>query len=230
MTELPGKVAYRWPQGLIALLAFICMQGPTVARAQTAVDQSQAAAVANYVVQAGDVLSVLIWGWPAATDKLEGRFPIESNGRVYLPVIGAVEVAGKTTERVQAELRQRLNAEQQQAVIVIEPLFAVAINGEVRVPNVYDFRPGQTAFDAITRAGGYTDQADRKKMLLVREGNAQQLEAGDASALAAQLAQLPLKSGDRIQVHRRGRISVQTWLNILQTAIAAVTLYTLLSD
>ncbi|HEY0671940.1 MAG TPA: polysaccharide biosynthesis/export family protein [Longimicrobiales bacterium] len=230
MTDHPGKVAYRWPQGLVALLAFLCFQVPATARAQSAVDQSQAAAVANYVVQAGDVLSVLIWGWPAATDKLEGRFPIESNGRVYLPVIGAVEVAGKTTERVQAELRQRLNAEQQQAVIVIEPLFAVAINGEVRVPNVYDFRPGQTAFDAITRAGGYTDQADRKKMLLVREGNAQQLEAGDASALAAQLAQLPLKSGDRIQVHRRGRISVQTWLNILQTAIAAVTLYTLLSD
>lgn len=230
MTDIPGKVAYRWPQGLVALLAFICIQVPSVARGQSAVDQSQASAVANYVVQAGDVLSVLIWGWPAATDKVEGRFPIESNGRVYLPVIGAVEVAGKTTERVQAELRQRLNAEQQQAVIVIEPLFAVAINGEVRVPNVYDFRPGQTAFDAITRAGGYTDQADRKKMLLVREGNAQQLEAGDASALAAQLAQLPLKSGDRIQVHRRGRISVQTWLNILQTAIAAVTLYTLLSD
>ena len=168
--------------------------------------------------------------WPNATDQLEGKFPVESNGRVHLPVIGAVDVAGKRTEVVQAELRNRLGAEQQQAVIVIEPLFAVAINGEVRVPNVYDFHPGQTAFDAITRAGGYTEMAEQKKVLLVRAGDARLLEAGSANALAAILAQTPLQSGDRIQVNRRGRITVQTWLNILQTAIAAVTLYTLLSD
>jgi polysaccharide export outer membrane protein len=225
-----GNVAGRRLRGSIALAALFCVLFVPALGAQNAVDQSQAAAVANYVVQPGDVLSVLIWGWPNATDQLEGRFPVESNGRVHLPVMGAVDVAGKRTEVVQAELRDRLRAEQQQAVIVIEPLFAVAINGEVRVPNVYDFRPGQSAFDAITRAGGYTENAERKQVLLVRNGAAQLLEAGSSNALAAVLAQTPLQSGDRIQVNRRGRISVQTWLSILQTAIAAITLYALLSD
>jgi protein involved in polysaccharide export with SLBB domain len=230
MADKQGKDAFDGPRVLSTLLAFLCFFGIPSAFGQSAVDRSQAAAVANYVVQPGDILSVLIWGWPAASDKLEGRFPIESNGRAYLPVVGAVDVAGKTVERVQADLRQRLAGEQSQAVIVIEPLFAVAINGEVRVPNVYDFKPGQTAFDAISRAGGYAENANRKQVLLVRDGASQLLSAEDESQLATLLAQTPMRSGDRLQVHPRKRFAWITYLNILQTAIAAVTLYTLLND
>lgn len=229
MADKLGNGAQGWPQAITAMVAFVCFLIPGLASAQVAVDRSQSTAVANYVVQPGDVLSVTIWGWPAPSDKLEGRFPIESNGRTHLPVVGSVDVAGKTTEQVQTELRQRLAAEQRQAVIVIEPLFAVAVNGEVRQPNVYDFRPGQTAFDAVARAGGYTTDADRKELVLVRDGVSQSLTAGDASQLAAQLAQTQLKSGDRLLVHPRKRVAVATWLNVIQTAVAAVTLYTLIA-
>ena len=102
------------------------------------------------------------------------------------------------------------------------------LNGEVRQPNVYDFHPGQTAFDAIARSGGYTEDADRKQVLLVRDGNSQTISAENVNELAAQLAATQLKSGDRLLIHPRRRGSVVTWLNVLQTAVAAVTLYTLL--
>jgi polysaccharide export outer membrane protein len=230
MTDKLGNGAGIGPKVVATFLAFLCFQMPGVATAQSATDRSAAAAVANYIVQPGDVLSVLIWGWPAQTDKLEGKFPVEANGRAYLPVIGAVQVAGKPTAQVQADLRTRLAAEQSQATIIIEPLFAVAVNGEVRLPSVYDFRPGQTVFDAVSRAGGYTQDADRKKVLLVRDGAARTLAGGSSDELAAMLAQTPLESGDRILVHERKRTNITTFLNILQTAIAAVTLYTVLND
>jgi protein involved in polysaccharide export with SLBB domain len=230
MTDKLGKEAQRWPQALSALVAIVCFLVPGMAAGQTAADRTQTNALANYVVQPGDILSVMIWGWPAASDKLEGRFPVESNGRAYLPVVGAVEVAGKPAERVQAELRQRLAAEQSQAVIVIEPLFAVAVNGEVRQPNVYDFRPGQSAFDAVARAGGYSENANRTEILLVRDGSSQSLAAAGPGELAALLARTQLKSGDRIQVQPRKKVAVATWLNVLQTAVAAVTLYTLITN
>ena len=230
MTDKLGNGAASRPGIIAILMAFVCFLIPAIAAAQAATDRSAAQAVANYVVQPGDVLSVLIWGWPTQADKLEGKFPVEANGRVYLPVVGAVDIAGKTTERVQADLRQRLAGEQSQAVIVIEPLFAVAVNGEVRLPSVYDFRPGQTVFDAISRAGGYAQEADREKVLLVRDGSPQTLSAGNASDLAALLARTPLRSGDRLQVYARKRTNITAYLNILQTAIAAVTLYTILND
>ena len=230
MTDKLGRDAASRPKVVSIFLAFVCFLVPALAAAQAATDRSAAQAVASYVVQPGDVLSVLIWGWPAQAEKLEGKFPVEANGRVYLPAVGAVEVAGKTTERVQADLRQRLASEQSQAVIVIEPLFAVAVNGEVRLPSVYDFRPGQTVFDAISRSGGYAQDADREKVLLVRDGASQTLSAGNASELAALLARTPLRSGDRLLVYARKRTNITTYLNILQTAIAAVTLYTILND
>jgi polysaccharide export outer membrane protein len=230
MTDKLGNGAGIGPKVIATFLAFVCFLMPGLATAQSATDRSAAAAVANYVVQPGDVLSVLIWGWPAQTDKLEGKFPVEANGRVYLPVIGAVQVAGKSTSAVQNDLRTRLAAEQSQATIIIEPLFAVAVNGEVRLPSVYDFRPGQTVFDAVSRAGGYTQDADRKKLLLVRDGVAREMNAGSASELAAQVAQTPLQSGDRLLVYERKRTNITAFLNILQTAIAAVTLYTVLND
>jgi protein involved in polysaccharide export with SLBB domain len=105
----------------------------------------------------------------------------------------------------------------------------VAVNGEVRLPSVYDFRPGQTVFDAISRAGGYGQEADREQVLLVRNSAPQTLTAGNASELAALLAQMPLQSGDRLMVYPRKRVAIMTYLNVLQTAIAAVTLYTLLN-
>lgn len=228
MTDKLGRVALNRPQVHLALLAILCCLLPAKAMAQTPGDQGQAAAVAEYVVQAGDVLSVVIWGWPTPTDRVEGKFPVESSGRVYLPVIGAVTVAGKATERVQAEVRERLTAEQRQAVILVEPLFAVGVNGAVTQPGVFEFRPGQTVFDALSRSG-YEDRADRTQVLLVRNGEAQTLSAGNASELAALLARTPLQSGDRLVVHPRKRLASSTLLTVLQSAVAAVTLYTLLA-
>ena len=230
MTVKLGSAAISRPGILSILVALICFMLPSVLPGQTAIGKGQAQALASYIVQAGDVLNLTIWGYPNPADKLEGRFPVEANGRAHLPVVGEVEVAGKTTERVQAELRRKLAGEQRQAVIVIEPLFAVGVNGEVNLPNVYDFRPGQTLFDAVTRAGGYTLEADRKKLLLVRDGQPQNLTGNDASDLAAQLAQTPLRSGDRLLIHPRKRLTVGTVLNVLQAAVAAVTLYVLIQN
>jgi polysaccharide biosynthesis/export protein len=230
MTVNLGKDAFSRPGILSILVALLCFLQPQALAGQTAVDRNQAQAVASYVVQPGDVLSLTIWGYPSPADKLEGRFPVEANGRVYLPVVGQVDVAGKTTERVQAEVRQRIAAEQSQAVISIEPFFVVGVNGEVHLPNVYDFRPGQTVFDAVVRAGGYTLEADRKKLLLVRDGQPQTVEADDANELATQLAQMPLRSGDRLLIHPRKRLTAGTVLNVLQAAVAAATLYALLTN
>ncbi len=54
------------------------------------------------------------------------------------------------------------------------------------------------------------------------------LTGESAGQLAALLAQTPLKSGDRLLVYARKRVGVTTILNVLQTAIAAVTLYAVL--
>lgn len=229
MTDKLGRVARSRPQILLILTALFCCLTPWPATAQTANDQNRAAAVAAYKLQVGDILSITILGWPTPSEQFEGRFPIESTGRAYLPIVGAVDVAGKTTEIVQAELRQRFAAEQSQAVILVEPVFAVSVNGEVREPGVYDFRPGQTIFDALSRAGGYTSAADRTDLLLVRAGNGRTLSAASANELAALLAEATLQSGDRLLVHPARRFYSTTVLTTLQVLIGLATLYSVVT-
>ena len=224
-----GREAFSGPRMHGIYVALLCLFTPAIALAQAATDRTQAQAVAAHVVQAGDVLGVLIFGWPNPTERLEGKFPVEANGKVHLPVVGAVDVAGKTTERVQAELRQRLASEQNQAVITIEPLFAVGINGDVRVPGVYDFRPGQTVFDAISRAGGFGADAERTKLLLVRDGRSQTLEASSQDEFAALVATTPLQSGDRLMIGTRRRFSARGLFDVVQAVISVFTLYALIS-
>ena len=230
MADKLGREAHGGPRVkcILAAYAFLCLPG--MLAAQTAADRAQAQAVASYVVQAGNVLNVMIYGWPTPADKLEGRFPVEANGKAHLPVVGTVDVAGKTTEQVQAELRQRLASEQNQAVLAIEPLFAVGVNGEVRQPGVFDFRPGQTVFDAISRASGYALDANRGKVWLVRDGQTRTLQAESQEALAALLATTPLQSGDRVMIGQRSRVSSRSIWEVFQALIAVATLYSLLSD
>ena len=229
MTDKLGRVACNRPTAWMGVLVLLFLTNTAVARAQTANDQNRAAAVAAYKLQVGDVLSITILGWPTPAEQFEGRFPVESTGRAYLPIVGGVEVAGKTTEAVQAELRRRFAAEQSQAVVLVEPVFAVAVNGEVREPGVYDFRPGQTIFDALSRAGGYTNAADRTDVLLVRAGSSRTISASSANELATLLAEATLQSGDRLLVHPARRFYSTTVLTTLQVLIGVATLYSVVT-
>ena len=78
MTDKLGNGAGIRPKVALTFLAFVCFLIPGMAAAQSATDRSAAAAVASYVVQPGDVLSVLIWGWPTQTDKVEGEVVTEN--------------------------------------------------------------------------------------------------------------------------------------------------------
>lgn len=183
----------------------------------------------SYVVKPGDVLKVRIWGWPEPATELEGTFPVESSGVAHLPVIGAMQVAGKTAEEVQREFRTRFAEEQRNPVVTISPAFAISVMGEVRNPGVIDVFPGYTVFDALTTADGFQEQANRSAVLLVRGGTTRTLSGGNAEETAALLAQTPLESGDRIIVQRARSAGVVTINTVLQAVLSAATLIVLIA-
>jgi polysaccharide biosynthesis/export protein len=184
---------------------------------------------AKYVVQAGDVLKVRLWGYPEPGSQTEGSFQVESNGTVYLPVIGPVTVAGKTSEQVQADVRARFAVEQRNPVVTVFPLFAVSVMGEVNGPGVVDVAPGYTVFDAISTAGGFTDDANRTSVLVVRQTGTITVGGGDAAAAAAAMAQHPLQSGDRIVVLRTKTPRTGSVVLVLQGLLYAASLYVLIA-
>ncbi|MGQ0562776.1 MAG: polysaccharide biosynthesis/export family protein [Gemmatimonadota bacterium] len=215
-------------QRLLAI-AFTLMWVGT-AGAQNRLDRATATFEgAKHVVQQGDVLRVRIWGWPEPTSVIEGSFPVEADGVAHLPVIGRLEVVGQTAEQVQEEFRRRFAEEQRNPVVTVTPLFAVSVMGEVRNPGVVDVAPGYTVFDAVSLTGGFTDDANRRKVLLVRGGGTREIEGGSAGEAAALLAQTPLESSDRIVVLQSRASGINTLNLVLQGIWYAASLAVLIS-
>jgi protein involved in polysaccharide export with SLBB domain len=230
MADKASAGAIRGFSKALLLLALAWAGGYGELHAQARQDRATATfAGAKYVVQPGDVLKVRIWGYPNPGDQTEGSFQVEGNGTVFLPVIGPLAVAGKTAEEVQAEFRTRFAVEQRNPVVTVFPLFAVSVMGEVRGPGVVDVAPGYTVFDAISTAGGFSENANRNSVLVVRKTGTITVGAEDPSEAAAAMAQMPLESGDRIVVQRSRRPRLGSITTLLQGLLYAASLYVLIA-
>ena len=88
-------------------------------------------------------------------------------------------------------------------VIFIPPVGpTAAIDGEVRRPAIYELR-GNTPLSAlISLAGGFTPEADERRVTVVRRGDDQRLVAVDVPQTSAQGRAERLRNGDSIRVAR----------------------------
>lgn len=122
-----------------------------------------------YRLGAGDKIRVLVYNEP----QLGGDFSVSGDGELSLPLIGNVQVAGKTLEKVSQEVQARFaNGYLRDPRISMEvqtyrPFF---ILGEVRSPGQYPYLSGLTAMNAIATAQGYTPRAGKKTVLIRRFG------------------------------------------------------------
>ncbi len=159
-----------------------------------------------YRVRTGDLLRFRLWAGQSEL-PVQGDFQVEESGVVYFPRVGKIEVTGKTIEEVRESLRVAYQNEFGNPVVTIVPIFPVAVMGAVRLPATIEATPGLTVFDAITKTGGFLPEANRKEVLLVRNGESTRIDATGALG-AAHLSDLRLESNDRVVVETRSRITI----------------------
>lgn len=148
--------------------------------------------------------------------ELSGQFQIGEDGRVLLPVVGFVHVAGRPFDEVQDEITRAYSRELVRPELRVVPLQRIAVLGEVRTPGLYRLDPTHSVADALAAAGGLGSQASRGKITLVRNGEVirGQLDPGST------VLDLAVRSGDQIIVGRRGWVGENT--PILLGALASV--------
>lgn len=108
--------------------------------------------------------------------QIQAVLPILPDGKISAPFVGLIDVAGRTTAEVEAELteryKERLKLRDPKVSVVVlryRPIRA-AVNGMALQPGRYeDFRPGDTVLSLLNRAGGVApDRADLYRATLVR--------------------------------------------------------------
>ena len=122
----------------------------------------------RYLLWAGDTIEVNVLSAP----ELSREVTVAPDGRVRIPLSGPVMAAGRTADEVRIAFAKALARELKEPdVEVITTAYAsqrVFVGGEVQSPSIYDL-PGQIGpLQAIVMAGGFTDRARQREVVLMR--------------------------------------------------------------
>lgn len=149
----------------------------------------------NYVIQPTDVIRMQVFQEPDLTQE----YRVPQNGKVQFPMIGTVDLQGKTIAEVEELVRELYNRDYlvnpQINILILEfSQRSVNVLGAVNAPGSVVFPPDEemTLLDAISRAGGFSRIARRSAVTLTRIGpdgqpisyrvNADELIKGDSDS------------------------------------------------
>jgi polysaccharide biosynthesis/export protein len=123
-----------------------------------------------YRIRPGDTVNVTLFQEP---DLSGTSLLVDEGGAVSLPLIGAVQMAGRTTEEVAREIERAYAARylrDPQASVSLRTAVpqTVTVDGQVTRAGVYEMRPGYTLVSAIALAGGTTDTSKFDEVLILR--------------------------------------------------------------
>jgi protein involved in polysaccharide export with SLBB domain len=120
----------------------------------------------SYLVP-GDVVKI---SFPAAPE-LNQTQKVGSDGAISLPLIGEVTAAGKTIGQLQEELARLYKPQLQDNEVIVNldtRAVPVVVSGAVQKPGKIVFERPATVLEAIMEAGGFTPEANLKKVSVIR--------------------------------------------------------------
>lgn len=93
-----------------------------------------------------------------------------------MPVIGHVNVAGKTTREIEQMISSKVSQTVKDPFVRVELLgFYVNVMGEVKNPHrIYVNSERFTLLDALSAAGDLTEYGERSNVMIIRDENGQQ--------------------------------------------------------
>jgi len=155
----------------------------------------------EYVLGAGDGLKIDLWG--STSQRLQRV--VDRSGRVSLPEVGNVLVAGHTLGDVQREMQAVLRTQYRdvQADVSISKIRAVRVYvvGDVQRPGAYDISSLSTPLNAVFAAGGPTSIGSLRTLRHYRGKELlQEVDVYDLLLHGVHGNVLPLDSGDTILV------------------------------
>ena len=124
-----------------------------------------------YVIGPEDVLYIHVW----KEENLSKTIPVRLDGKISLPLVDEIQAAGLTPlqlkERLLEKLKEFVSIPNVSVMVMEANSFKVYVSGQVRNPGVYRLRSEISLLQLIPMAGGFTEWANQKKILIIRKEN-----------------------------------------------------------
>jgi polysaccharide export outer membrane protein len=157
----------------------------------------------HYVIGCEDLLSIHVW----KEEALSRTLPVRMDGNISLPLIHQIRAAGLTPLQLEDVIVEKLKGFYENPIVSVTVMeansFKVYVSGEVIKPDIYRLRSETTLLQIISMAGGFTESAKEKKILVIRKeaGKETRITVNYRKAVKGDpISNLVLKSGDIIIV------------------------------
>lgn len=121
-----------------------------------------------YVIQPNDILEVFVWKEPDLTRKVLVR----PDGRISLPLVQDLVAAGispgELKLKIQASLKDYLNAPNVTVVVDTIQSYRVYVVGKVQKPGAMVVEKPISVLQALALAGGFQDYANSSEITVIR--------------------------------------------------------------
>jgi polysaccharide export outer membrane protein len=120
-----------------------------------------------YTLDTGDMVRITVYG----DANLTNSYNIDASGAIAFPLVGEIQARGLTAQQTASKIATALtngymrNPDVSVEIAQYRPFF---IQGEVMQGGQYPYVYGMSVRAAISRAGGFTDTANRNSVLVYR--------------------------------------------------------------
>jgi len=167
------------------------------------------APASDYLVGAGDVLFVNVDGRPElgspvlSGSKLSGS-RVDGQGRIRLPLVGSVAVAGLNLDQIQQRLAEAFSVYLKQPWVVVEVAEyrsqPVNLLGQFKNPGTYYLDRPLTLIQGVALGGGLLDSANLRSARLLRGERTQPVDIYQLLTSGSPQQNTWLQAGDTIYV------------------------------
>jgi len=159
-------------------------------------------------IAAGDVLAVDVF----QVEELSTEERVTDSGLIVMPLIGAIDLSGLTTEDAESKIAAALQKDylQDPQVNIFVKEYAnmrITVGGAVKKPGIFPLTGPTTLLQAIAQAEGVTNLANEKEVIIFRTNAANAINAYVVDIKEIQQGHLRdpvLASNDKIVVPKSG--------------------------
>jgi polysaccharide biosynthesis/export protein len=129
----------------------------------------------KYIIGSEDVLYIQVW----KEEALSQTVLVRTDGKISLPLLDDVQAAGLTPLKLKEVLTEKFKTFVENPLVTIivreAKSFKVFLSGQVIKPGVFALIGDTTILQVIAMAGGFTEWANQRKVLLIRRENGREV-------------------------------------------------------